>query len=56
MRLQISAHDDRGGRAEGLACTDTGARTPMSSSGIVDFVVLYVNKLQLLNINRYEEQ
>ena len=32
---KISAHVD-GGRAEGLACTDPGARTPIGVSGNLD--------------------
>ena len=31
-----------GGRAEGLACTDTGARTPMGVSGFFCIVFLHV--------------
>ena len=29
-----------GGRAEGLACTDPGARTPIGASGIFNFILM----------------
>ena len=41
MHRKISAHVDGGG-AEGLACTDPGARTPIGGSG--NFYIILLSK------------
>ena len=37
-----------GGRAEGLTCTDPGARTPIGVSGISKFVILVQRNYQII--------
>ena len=42
-----------GGRAEGLACADTGARTPIGASGNVGYLIISCQfwTLQVLHID-----
>ena len=48
-----------GGRAEGLACADPGARTPIGASGNFNYsqsntlVILISSRLQLLNTHLF---
>ena len=43
-----------GGRAEGLACADPGARTPIGVSGnYIDFTVIFSNHICCSCINRH---
>ena len=49
--MKISVHVD-GGRAEGLACADPGARTPIGMSGKVEDLIIMVPHFPALGSRR----